>query len=522
MMQLHNPVLRGFNPDPSFLRVGSDYYLATSTFEWFPGVPIYHSRDLANWRLIGHALARKSQLDMLGVPDSAGIWAPALSLHNGVYYLIYTIVRNRTGAFKDVKNYVVTAPAITGPWSEPVYLNSSGFDPSLFHDDDGRHWLVNMQWDHRPAHPRFGGIVLQEYSPEEHRLVGPIINICRKDPLIEGPNLYKVNGYYYLMLAEGGTDWNHGISMARSRHITGPYELDPQPLVLTSRKSPGAALQKAGHGELVQTPSGRWYLAHLCSRPLYPVRRCPLGRETAIQEVLWSDDGWLRLKSGGTDPALRCALPEEIKPHPWGVDQEWDDFDAPSLAPHWQSLREPVEPRWASTSERPGFLRLRGRESLHSLFEQSLLAQRVRSFCATAQTALEFEPEHFTQSAGLVVYYDTRNHFYLRVTHHEQMGKVVGVVQTDAGVYSEHIESQLTVSHWPRVYLKAMIHDESLRFYASADGENWHAFPITCDFTKLSADYAGGFTGAFAGVCAQDLRGTSICADFDYFQLENQ
>ena len=521
MMQLQNPVLRGFNPDPSFLRVGEDYYIATSKFEWFPGVAIYHSRDLVNWRMLGHGLTRKSQLDLVGIPDSGGIWAPALSMHDGIYYLVYTIVRNRLGAFKDVHNYLVTAPEITGPWSEPIYLNSSGFDPSLFHDDDGRKWVVNVQWDHRPAHPRFGGIVLQEYSSTQQRLIGPVVNICRKVPLIEGPNIYKANGFYYLMLAEGGTDWNHGISMARSKTIAGPYELDPQPLVLTSRKSPGAALQKAGHGELIQTVSGRWYLAHLCSRALYPDRRCPLGRETAIQEVVWTADGWLRLKSGGTDPQNQCDVAESTKPHVWSAEPDRDDFNSPHLSPHWQSLRDPVAPDWADTSERPGFLRLRGRESPHSLFQQSILAQRIQSFHATAQCVLEFDPKHFSQCAGLIIYYDTRHHCYLRVTHDETLGKVVGVVQTDAGVYLEHTPCQIAISDWPRIFLKAVIHDETLEFQASADGQVWHSFPVTCDFTKLSADYAGGFTGAFAGLCAQDLGGTRAVADFDYFQLQN-
>jgi xylan 1,4-beta-xylosidase len=521
-MQIHNPVLPGFNPDPSFLRVGEDYYLATSTFEWFPGVPIYHSRDLIHWRLIGHALTRKSQLDLLGVPDSGGIWAPALSMHDGTFYLMYTIVYNRLGAFKDVHNFLVTAPAITGPWSERIYLNSSGFDPSLFHDDDGRKWMVNMLWDHRPDHARFAGTVLQEYSPAQRRLVGPIVNICHKPPLIiEGPNLYKHNGYYYLMLAEGGTDWNHGISMARSRNVTGPYELDPQPLVLTSRKSPGVALQKAGHGELMQTASNQWYLAHLCSRALYPERRCPLGRETALQEVVWSPDGWLRLKSGGTDPEVDVTVPPETKPHPWPDEPEKDDFDSPTLNPHWQSLRDPVDSQWASTTERPGFLRLRGRQSMHSLFQQSLLGRRVRSFHATVETVMEFQPQHYSQCAGLIIWYDTRQHYYLRATHHETLGKVLGVVQTDAGIYKEFIECQYAINDWTRIYLKAVIHDHQLEFQASPDGRQWRTFPVQCDFSKLSVDYAGGFTGAFACLCAQDLGGTSTSADFDFFQMLN-
>ena len=175
--KIQNPVLKGFNPDPSILRVGDDYYIATSTFEWFPGVQISHSRDLQNWRVISHPLDRYSQLDLRGCPNSGGVWAPCLTYDNGIYYLIYTNTRHWTGAYKDTPNYLVTAENIEGPWSEPIYLNSSGFDPSLFHDDDGRKWLVNMLWDYRAEKHSFAGIVLQEYSVTEKKLVGPVTNI---------------------------------------------------------------------------------------------------------------------------------------------------------------------------------------------------------------------------------------------------------------------------------------------------------------------------------------------------------
>lgn len=218
---IRNPVLPGFHPDPSILRVGDDYYLATSTFEWWPGVPIYHSRDFVHWRLLTHALSRRSQLDLRGVPDSGGVWAPSLSYADGCFWLVYSIVRN-TGAgrpFKDLHNFLVTAPRIDGPWSDPVCLNATGFDASLFHDDDGRKWLVQMQWDFRPDRPRFGGIVLQEFDPADGRLCGEVRTILTKNRLIEGPNLYKKAGRYYLMLAEGGTSWSHGIAMTRSDEI---------------------------------------------------------------------------------------------------------------------------------------------------------------------------------------------------------------------------------------------------------------------------------------------------------------
>jgi xylan 1,4-beta-xylosidase len=173
MAIIKNPVLKGFNPDPSICKVGDDYYIATSTFEWFPGVQIHHSKDLVHWELITHPLNRVSQLDMLGVPDSGGVWAPCLTYHDGIYYLIYTIVLN-TGHLKDTHNYLVTTDNLYGEWSEPIYLNSSGFDPSLFHDDDGKKWLVNMKWDTRIGKNCFAGILLQEYDKENKRLVGPV------------------------------------------------------------------------------------------------------------------------------------------------------------------------------------------------------------------------------------------------------------------------------------------------------------------------------------------------------------
>jgi xylan 1,4-beta-xylosidase len=218
---IRNPILRGFNPDPSIVRVEDDYYIATSTFEWYPGVQIHHSRDLIHWRLLTRPLSRSNQLNMLGDPDSCGIWAPCLSYADGLFYLIYTDVKRygRTSvggaagaSLRDFHNYLVTSPRIDGDWTDPVYLNSSGFDPSLFHDDDGHKYLLNMLWDHRTGQNRFAGIVLQEYSVEQQKLIGAQKVIFEGTPLglTEGPHLYKRDGYYYLLTAEGALgrfDW---------------------------------------------------------------------------------------------------------------------------------------------------------------------------------------------------------------------------------------------------------------------------------------------------------------------------
>jgi xylan 1,4-beta-xylosidase len=221
MTTIVNPILPGFNPDPSICRVGADYYIATSTFEWYPGVQIHHSRDLIDWRLARRPLDRASLLDMRGAPDSCGVWAPCLSHADGRFWLVYTDVKRFEGSFKDAHNYIVTAPSIEGPWSEPHYVNSSGFDPSLSHDDDGRKWFLNMIWDHRLGaganlrNPAFSGILLQEWDAASGKLIGSPKNIFAGSPhgLVEGPHLFKRNGWYYLTTAEGGTGYDHAVTM---------------------------------------------------------------------------------------------------------------------------------------------------------------------------------------------------------------------------------------------------------------------------------------------------------------------
>ena len=322
---IFNPILRGFNPDPSIVRVGDDYYIATSTFEWFPGVQIHHSRDLAHWRLIARPLNRASQLDMRGDPDSCGVWAPCLTHADGLFHLIYTDVKRygRTttagvsgASLRDFHNYLVTSERIDGDWSDRIHLNSSGFDPSLFHDDDGRKYLVNMLWDHRPGQNRFAGIVLQEYSPAQRKLVGARHNIFKGTSLglTEAPHLYKRDGWYYLITAEGGTAWGHAVTMARSRALLGPYELHPDVHILSARHRPDVPLQRAGHADLVETQAGETYMVYLCGRPIANRGRCTLGRETAIQPMTWSADGWLRTTTGEGIPVVDVPAPRGLTP----------------------------------------------------------------------------------------------------------------------------------------------------------------------------------------------------------------
>jgi xylan 1,4-beta-xylosidase len=516
---IRNPVLRGFRPDPSFLRVGDDFYIATSTFEWFPGVAIHHSRDLVHWRLLGHALTRVGQLDMHGNPCSGGVWAPDLTWRDGTFYLVYTNVRSRRGGFVDGHNYLVTAPAVTGPWSDPVYLHSRGFDPALFHDDDGRTVLLNLIWDHR-LRTRSGGIVLQEYDRKARRLVGAPRCVFRGTEAggTEAPHVYKHGGYYHLMTAEGGTGFGHVVTMARAKRIEGPYECDPGNPILTSRDDPELTLQKAGHASMVTLRDGERYLAFLCARPLPGTRRCPLGRETALQRCVWSAEGWLRLASGGRHPVVEEPAPD-LPPHPFPEPPARIEFDATELPPTLVTPRRPPEPRWLSLRERPGWLRLRGRESLNSRFQVSLVARRVASFRCEATTRMAFQPSTPQQMAGLVWFYDNRNYRYLRVSRDAELGVNLAVLRLDRGRLD--ITEPIRLDPTERCYLRARLAASKLTFHHSTDGDHWTPVGPDFDASKLSDDYCHGFTGLMVGLCAQDPTGHPPAADFAFFEYRD-
>jgi xylan 1,4-beta-xylosidase len=529
---IRNPILPGFNPDPSIVRVGADYYVATSTFEWFPGVQIHHSRDLVHWRLLTRPLRRPAQLNMLGDPDSCGVWAPCLTHDGGRFHLVYTDVKRygRTtvggasgASLRDFHNYLVTSPAIDGDWSDPVFLNSSGFDPSLFHDDNGRKYVLNQLWDHRPGRNRFAGIVLQEYSPEQQRLVGERHVIFEGTAIgfTEAPHVYKRDGYYYLITAEGGTGWGHAVTMARSRSLLGPYDLHPDTYILTARHRPDAALQRAGHADLVETADGQTYIVYLCGRPIPNRGRCVLGRETAIQPMRWDADGWLRTLDGDGLPSLHAASPE-VAAHPFPARPVREDFDDPVLPIDFQWLRSPYPDELFTLDARAGHLRLFGRETPGSLFRQSLVARRQQAHCYTATTRMEFEPSHFQQLAGLICYYGATKFHYLYVSHDERGGRVIQVMSAlpdspQGDAFSVPIAIAPGV-----IELRVDVDFERLYFSFKVDGGEWTRVPQMFDASILSDEATApglpNFTGAFVGMACHDMSGSGRHADFDWFE----
>lgn len=524
MPTIRNPILPGFNPDPSIVRVGDDYYIATSTFEWYPGVQIHHSKDLANWELVSRPLTRASQLDMRGDPDSCGVWAPCLTYADGLFWLIYTDVKRKDGSFKDAHNYLVTAPAIDGPWSDPVYMNSSGFDPSLFHDEDGRKWFVNMLWDHRSRPLLFAGIALQEYDHQQQKLVGPVRNIYQGTELklVEGPHLYRRGGWYYLLTAEGGTGYEHACTFARSRSIEGPYETHPEKYVVTAKDSPLNPLQRAGHGDIVDTPDGRTYIVHLTGRPTTQKRRCVLGRETAIQEAEWRDDGWLYLKHGTNVPALEVDVPGTRDDTAYWAEQRYS-FDG-RLHPDFQWLRTPETDRIFEVGN--GRLRLFGRESIGSWFEQALVARRVTHFSFDAETSLDFAPVDERQFAGLTHYYGRYNFHHLTVTAHSDGRRELLLMSSPATFPDGRLTYPADPVPLPQdgpIRLKLEVRGPALQyFYATGTGGNWQPVGPVLDASLISDECGGhaehgSFTGGFVGMACSDLNGTARQADFSGF-----
>ncbi|MFK7920479.1 MAG: glycoside hydrolase family 43 protein [Bacteroidia bacterium] len=524
MSVIQNPVLKGFNPDPSIIRVGEDYFIATSTFEWFPGVQIHHSRDLIHWELIAQPLNRLSQLDMKGVPDSCGVWAPCLSFDNGIFYLVYSNVKSFDGVWKDTPNYLVTANDIRGPWSDPVRLGASGFDGSLFHNIDGKKWYLSMLVDHRKG-KFFGGIIMQEYDPAQMRLTGPAYPIFDGTELgkTEGPHLYNKDGYYYLITAEGGTEYGHAVSFARSRSIYGPYELHPTNPILCASAHPDHPLQKTGHADMVETAAGDWWIVFLTGRPLSPLGRCTLGRETAIEQIVWRDD-WPYLSTDRKLARQSIALDGTFANSASPTTHRWE-FDSPDVDINYQSLRIPITEDWLSLSARKGFLRLSGRESLSSLHEQSHIARRVQAFSIQYTAAVEFRPDNFQQMCGLTAYYNTAHYFYLHLFG-ERSHTYLNVIRCDNYETDEILEAAVDLGQPERVYLRLVWQRSELSFWYSLDEERWNQIGPVVDASILSDDYVRdgseryrpAFTGSFVGLACQDLSGMQQYADFAWVE----
>lgn len=539
---IKNPILSGFNPDPCICRKGEDYYMAVSSFEWFPGIPVYHSKDLKNWELYIHVLTDDKVVDLKKLPSAKGIWAPCLTYceKEDLFYVVYGVMNSMNARYFDVDNYLITAKDIKGPWSEPVYIHSSGFDASILHDDDGKKYIVSLEWETREGYEKPGAICMVEYSPEKKEIVGYPKRIWAGGTdrgCIEAPHLTKRGDYYYIMCAEGGTGYGHSVTMGRTKNVWGPYEGDPTNPILTSIPgdfyerhdpdhlkpkyfNPESLLQKSGHGSYVETQLGEVYMVHLTARPFVPELRCTLGRETAIQKMKWTDDGWLRMADGSN---LAKEYVEESKLPEYNVSQipSFDDFDSEELGLQYYAPRI-MPSSFADVKSRPGFVRIRGQESRCSLNKVSILARKLTTVYATITTKMEFKPEVHQHSAGLIMYYDNMNYIYLRKYYSETLGQsALSVIHLENGEKTEFLNTRIPVEECP-VYLRLKVEGRHSYFEWSYDGENYKKIGKMFDTTKFSDEYCkyGEFTGTFVGLTCADRVLHKHYADFDFFNYE--
>lgn len=506
---INNPILRGFCPDPSIIRANKDYYIATSTFEWLPGIRLFHSKDLQHWEQMGSPITRTSQADLKGDPDSGGLWAPCLSYDGTFYYLVYTDVKTKKGRFYNTHNYVIRTRSLDEEWSDPVYLNSVGFDPSLFHDSDGRKYLLNMI-------NGFKGVLLQQYNADTGELIGDEKLIYKGSGLgcTEGPHLYHIKKYYYLIVAEGGTGYDHCVTMARSENIWGPYETDPYNPVLTSDINDSKRIQKCGHADIVNTGDDEWYMVHLCSRPDSD-NECILGRETAIQKMIWKN-GWLRTANGDRLARNETPEPQMVTAYNAMTIPDLDDFNETRL---WNCYVAPrIYPAsFTDLSIRKGWIRIYGHESANSWHNVSLIARRQTEKIAEASTHMEFNPSCPEQAAGLMYVYDSHNYYLICKTSDDDGQQVVSLLKSDMGDITDCIKPVFTYE--PELEFRIAVgENEQVTFYYREKNTDWILLDNE-DAKLLSDEHCRGFTGAQFGLYAHDMTGYRNYADFDWFNV---
>lgn len=502
---VRNPILPGFHPDPSVCRAGDDYYLVTSSFEYFPGVPLFHSRNLSEWDLIGHVLTRENQLPLAGAKSSQGIFAPTLRFHQGTFVMITTNMTTERG-------FYVTTEDPTRAWSDPIFVQEEGFtmDPSLFFDDDGKVYYT------RHGGGRHGAVYQAEIDLATGRLAQPARPIWTGTGGIwpEGPHLYKINGSYYLMIAEGGTSYDHEVTIARSDSPWGPFEACPRNPIFTHKHDRKLAIQATGHADLLQSQDGAWWLVFLGIRP-WDGTHHHLGRETCLAPVTWDDAGWPVVNHGRPVELLANvpSLPgkETREPVVYGSSAIKDDFDAPALAPAWNFLRNP-DPNQTSLSARPGWLRLNAAAAtLDDEACVSFVGRRQLHYACRARLAFEFAPVALGQEAGLVVRADELNHYELVVTYticgpelvlkSRVQGKSSSVAARAWSTQSAELSVEASPSHY--------------EFFVHAAGAR--EFLGRLPTQALASEVTGGFTGAYLGMFACGGPGTPP-ADFDYFE----
>lgn len=529
-LNYNNPILSGFYPDPSICRAGNDYYIVNSSFAYFPGLPVFHSKDLVNWQQIGHAMNRPEQLDLAGAGVSRGLFAPTIRYHKGIFYIICTLI-DKGG------NFVITAKDPKGPWSNPVWLKEvNGIDPSLYFDEGGKAYIlfnseppnnISMHDGHRTIRMFEFDIATLKVKGPEKLLINGGTDMAKKPVWIEGPHIFKKDGWYYLICAEGGTGYNHSEVVFRSTSVEGPfisYENNP---ILTQRHldpSRPNPVTTAGHADFVETPEGNWYAVFLGCRP-YEGNYFNTGRETFMLPVTWKN-GWPHILEGRQEIPYRSPVPypavtKKITNNFNGNFFFRDEFNMQQLDVRWQLLRTPHK-NWYHFPGKKGSLALKLLPQTCSGNENPAFAGfRQQHNNGYASTAMHFKANHENEKAGMLIF-QNETHFYFLCQSVENGQPMVQLFKAAAKDKKDQMEL-LAASPLPKIkkelYLKIEARGSAYSFYYAMKKNKWTLLKDGVDAKFLSTQVAGGFVGAMYALYATSMGKDAVnSACFTWFE----
>lgn len=510
LKQYSNPIIPGFNPDPSIVRVGEEYYLVTSTFQYFPCITIYHSKDLIHWEIIGHGITEDKLLDLSKYYDGCGIWAPDISYYDGKFYISLCLVQLTKDRSVNVRgNYIMKSNKPQGPYSKPVQITEDGNDPSHFVDDDGSHYMLYGAGVQKSI-----GTKIVKLNDDCSKVIeGPFwMNWSEEKTAPEAPQLIKKDAYYYLIIAAGGTYSGHHGAVARSKNIYGPYDSNPYNPFLVQRDKE-AVIQSTGHGKMVETQKGEWWIPYLCQRMINGFSQ--LGRETAIDRVNWTKDGWpvINDSKGPSDINTVPNLPETIYKL-----ENFDDFNNSELSLKWLCVRNP-DRKSMSLTESKGFLRIyTGNFDLDDIKSRNVIVQRETKLKYTAKTKMQFAPKTTGEEAGLVCYYDTSSFIKLSVILKEGLK----IKLEEMNRRNKTTITLKDIKSSDCIYLRVTVDGLKRSFYYSYDNETWDIVDTieNCSYLSDQGTCNWGFMGTMVGMFATNGgSGNKVPADFDWFEV---
>ena len=518
-----NPIINGGYPDPSIVRVENDFYIVNSSFEYFPALPIHHSKDLVNWELIGYGIDRPSQgtgkVNLYDVQQQGGIHAPSIRYHDGLFYIVTTNVYSPVDKSKptEMVNFILTAKNPAGPWSDPYVIEGApGIDPDIFFDDNGKVWFVGTHDTGNPNKNGIGEIWIQELDLDNWKLKGQRHSIWRGacgGCCVEGPHIYKQYGRYYLMVAEGGTSYNHAVMIASSENIEGPYDSNPKNPILTSRHlSNNNWVHSTGHADLVQLKDNRWYMVSLGIRNEMD-STSNMGRETHLMPVVWEEawDNWVEVEKGRWEPVI-IKWPV-VAPNTGKVERNtsipflekkqninysfYDDFTSSKLDLQWNFRRVPRENTYELNSKNKTLKLNLSPESFELRSQYNLMGFRQKETEFEYSSSMNFKPKKNFSEAGLSIFSQDDNYINFTVKKHNN--KTLLNLSIKPRDQKLDIIKSIPLKYNENIILKIVSKDNKYIYYYSLDdGNSFDVFTETGANLVLCKGYIGTNLGLYA------------------------